>query len=243
MSNARWLSFGIRSALTDTVVHFFPVAENVRAPYPAICKFRLFGGGEATSLVTVEGARLSQPDGIRVGQLFKDIPDSGGLYGLEVILASQQSRVNLSSSRCIVEIASAASSARFRPRWSVAAKAGEDPEVWRPSPAVAVKDSYHTTSLVVVNMSADPIQVPPAGGSAGVVVQPGRVIEHNLGDGGSAALVPGVVSPEGCATSECSWGLMRTFPLRFPVELPGESAAFVLYRDSVTKTPHSIVAL
>jgi hypothetical protein len=96
---------------------------------------------------------------------------------------------------------------------------------------------------VVVNMAAESIAIPSAGKNPAASVAPGFVSEHVYGDQGFAGLEPGSVSPEGCMTTECSWGLLRSFPVRFQEGFPGESAAYLLYRDSATRVPHSIVAL
>ena len=76
MQSVKWIGFGVSNALSRTVVHFFPSGGGVTAPYPANCMLNLFSltvdesiGGLAHKLeekkIVLEGARLSQPDGVR----------------------------------------------------------------------------------------------------------------------------------------------------------------------------------
>ena len=41
MQSITWKSFGIATATTRTLVHFFPSAGNVSAPYPVMCRFQI----------------------------------------------------------------------------------------------------------------------------------------------------------------------------------------------------------
>jgi len=66
MQCIRWITFGLSTAVAETLVHFFPSAGNVSAPYPALCKIRAFSDGDTIGEVTLEGARLSHPDGLRI---------------------------------------------------------------------------------------------------------------------------------------------------------------------------------
>jgi hypothetical protein len=121
----KWLSFGLSNALTRTTVHFFPSAGSITAPYPATYKLSIFGGNEIEEKrVVLEGARLSQPDGVRVEDVFPALASqNAGIYALVIEVTGSESRVDVQPSQCIVELASKGGSARFIPRRMVAASA------------------------------------------------------------------------------------------------------------------------
>ena len=121
MQSVKWIGFGVSNALSRTVVHFFPSGGGVTAPYPANCMLNLFSltvdesiGGLAHKLeekkIVLEGARLSQPDGVRLDQAFEDLSQGvKGFFGITVELSTGQPKVDLSGSSCIIEHSSKSS--------------------------------------------------------------------------------------------------------------------------------------
>jgi hypothetical protein len=245
----RWLGFGMSGALTRTVVHFFPSAGTVTVPHPASVTLSFFAPGAGEQRVVLEGARFSQPDGVRIEDAFPaQLEKLSGAFGLRIEVSTSEPRVDLSGSQCVIEIAVQGKSTRFTPK-VIAEPAAEDES--RALPVFPlVKDGFHVTSLVVVNGGAEafsPVLSEP-------VAQPGLAPVLNALPLASPSFAPlsagevlfddGMNSKllEDRAPRECGWGLLRSRALVLP-GLPAETAAFAVYRDVVNRRPVSVVAL
>src|SRR5690606_18742719 len=102
MNSMRWRGFFICNSVTRPYVHFFPHSANTTAPYPVVATITIFGAGLKTASVSLEGARLSQPDGVRLDAIFEDLATGvQGLPGIEVELHSNQRRVDMSASQVV----------------------------------------------------------------------------------------------------------------------------------------------
>ncbi len=255
MQSVKWVTFGISNALTRTVVHFFPSEGGVTAPYPASCSLRVFGAGIIEKRVVIEGARLSHPDGVRVEDAFPALKSDGtGIFGLEIEVETLQPRIDISASGCVVELASKGHSARFWPKRLLeiptgvikGAKAKEVAAEAEVKQKVAVapilKDSFSTTSLVVVNGSGESFRpnlcaVASSGDSEEIPLaslSEGNAAETNLEEGFF----------QNAHTEECTWGTVRSKPmvLRDPSSYEGKGV-FLMYRDALTRRPVSVYAL
>jgi hypothetical protein len=100
--------------MTKTLVHFYPATSGVSAPYNVICRVALFGKGFDRKTVALDGARLSQPDGVRLEDLFPGLGDTvNGVFGIEVEISTNQPRVDLGCSWCVVECVHGAHALRY----------------------------------------------------------------------------------------------------------------------------------
>lgn len=168
MRNVKWLTFGVSNSVARTVVHFFPSGGGVTAPYPSNCALTVFGplsgqmgAGTPAGIarkVVIEGARLSQPDGVRLEQAFSELAEGlNGFFGLSVELSTAQPRIDLSASECVIELRSRGNSVRF---WPKMVKDSEEKETEGSSPSpvamACLKDAYLSSSLLVINESEDP---------------------------------------------------------------------------------------
>ena len=232
MQSVRFIGFGMTTAVTRTLLHFFPSAGNVTAPYQANVRLTVSGNGVATGTVMLEGARLSQPDGVRLEMAFPHLQsETGALFALEVEISTMQPRVDMTASECIVELSSVSRSARYRPV--------QIDQTEPPLPCLAVRDAFNSSSLVVINPT-DVIQHPrveraTADGPLLMrldPVAPKAVQEINFDEATLAG-----------APHECSWGLTRCASVKPLVEPNSVLRYFLLYRDSITKTPVSVVAI
>ncbi|MCB0310826.1 MAG: hypothetical protein KDD42_06310 [Bdellovibrionales bacterium] len=245
MQNVRWLTFGMASALTRTILHFYPSSGNVSAPYPVSCRLTIFAQGEVGNSITVEGLRLSQPEGIWVDEAFPVLRDNSvGFYGLEILLSCAQQRVDLDPSMCVIELLSAVQSTRFWPHRLDQAT----PEMAKQEANLMplFGDAFNTTSLVVLNYSNE-------------AKQPSLSVNNKNGE---SVPLPGVPQqtiaarsvleldfskfPEALAVeqpTECGWGLLRGRGLRLEPSVNQELAYFAVYRDVLTKRPVSVCAL
>jgi len=269
MRSAKWLAFGLSNKQTRTLVHFFPSAGNVTAPYPVNCKLSVFGPWDGKKSLTIEGARLSQADGIRVEEVFPDYiggPDSGegqeGAYGLEIELSIFQPGIDISASSCIVELQSQTSTASYRAspmrvldqssakdtksrEMSEEIVAEGEDEKQNIASFIAVHDAYHTSSLVVLN----------SGSGKFVPALLERGFENN-----EEALMPFPHSLELAPVSlvehrfnaedfakvepvECSFGLFRAKQLYLRQGAASDSIMYALYRDKVSNQPISVSAI
>lgn len=250
IQNVQWLTFCISNAVTRSVVHFFPSAANVAAPYSADCALTLFGRDFARKTVRLEGARFGQPDGLRVEDAFPQLQEgTSGFFGLEFSMSTTQPRADILSSSCVVELSSRGHSCRFRPRQlaqpegAVAARVTRSEGV---APALGIKDAFCTSSLIVVNASSETFaprihtRRRLSGGDGELellAIDPlgaGSVVEVDLGE---------QFVPEGAAPQEQSWGLVRAGGLWLQDELPKEAALYLMYRDVVTRRPMSVMSI
>ena len=246
MQTVSWLTFISTSAITRTVVHFFPFSSGVSAPYGTDCRFTVFGGGLTTRAVVLDGARLGQPDGVRVDDVFPEVSSvgDGRLVGLQIDLECAQQRVDLSASGCVIEIArSEGGAVRFRPAQIEAAARTQDVT----PPLIACRDRFQSTSLVVVNRTGDPfsplVRIRPVGarpwdGAVELIslstpaVGPDSVEEIPFDD----------VVWEEATRQECSWGesMSRALDLGGP---PPGVVMYACYREPEHRRPVSVSAL
>ncbi|MBX7137475.1 MAG: hypothetical protein K1X83_05775 [Oligoflexia bacterium] len=235
-TSVKWLGFGIASALTRTAAHFYPSSGNVTAPYPVSCRLTIFAEGQAPTGLTVDGLRLSQPEGVWVDEAFPVLKSSSAaLFGMEVCISCQQQRVDLENSSCVLEFASLVSSVRF---WPVCTEGG--PEiVGRSRVAPLIKDPFHLTSVIVINPTDQPQQPKlllngkPAGNSE---VGAFALKEFEL-DSLAASQPDGQLAPQ-----EVGFGLFRGGSLEFAGDRT-PCAIYLVYRDVLTKRPVSVVSI
>lgn len=165
MKQIKWFSCGISNAITRTVIHFFPSAGIVTAPYPALCKIGIFGIGIEHRWVTIEGARVSHPDGVRAEELFPELRQGvNGFFGITIEVSTNQPTANLSGSKCIVEFASKGQGLKFHAIPWVEAKrdytrsdkaAAESERVAVFAGLLGIDDEQTVSSLVLINSSDD----------------------------------------------------------------------------------------
>lgn len=228
MQSIRWLGLGISNALTKTVVHFFPSAGNVTAPYPAQCKLTIFGQAIGRRSVVLDGARLSQPDGVKLEAAFPVLQEGLiNMFGLIVELNSQQPRIDMTSSSCLVELTSSSPSVKYSPHETY------DNESYLPKSGVAFKDAYTSSSLVMVNASGEIHRPPLNPGFTVEGIASDCIMEVELGEPFFKDVEP----------KECNWGLSRVRAVEVPNEIPSSVAYFTVLRDVNTKRPVTIAAL
>jgi hypothetical protein len=153
MYTARWYGFGVSQGLTKSVLHFFPTSSNVSAPYPLQCKIEIFSERFGKKTLILDGARLHQPDGIKLEAAFPVLEDGAHpIFGISLELSGQTQRVDIRASQVFMELINAGSRVRFRLKQSEA-----QPE--HPSAPLLYKDEHCFTDLVIVNGSSDQIKV------------------------------------------------------------------------------------
>ena len=240
METMNWLAFGSTSSLTNTLVHFYPSAGNITAPYPTLCKLGIFSEGNQPQSVTLEGARLSQPDGVRLSDAFPEL--EAGMFGIEISLSAQQQRIELTNSKCIVEFFSPTHSVRYYP-----ASVSHDTEktLDQNQHFLAAKDSYLTSAVVMVNSGHKELTAnlevinsfkPDSEISTdkkSLTIPAYSVIEHVVEDNAF----------ESVQASEQSWGLMRATTARLNGIDSNKLHAYLVYKDAITKRPVSVKAL
>lgn len=245
---------GVKTCLfclsTPTVksrIHFFPSAGSIGGHYPVQCQVTIFGKGIERRSVQLDGGRLNQPDGIRLEDAFPALNlETTGVCGVEMSLMCPQGRVNLLTSRVVIEMVSpqfslAYSAARFRPLEE--AEVGSLDVAPRVDEAIGISlsDASTSSSLVVVNageesfrpdfLHATPSEdVPFPIGTVGA----GSVVEFPLDD---TLCKSGVVR-------QSLWGDARLEKL-WSDALPqlDSVVCYMLYRDPVSRRPLSVCAL
>lgn len=238
MQSVNWIGFGSCSSISRTLVHFFPSGGGVTAPYPCTVKLSIFGP-EVQELVSqrelsLEGARLSQPDGLRLDQAFPKLAEGvSGFFGLSIDLETTQPRIDLSYSSCIIELWSKGSSVRYWPL--LVAVDDNERSSARMTAGVALSDVYTSTSLVCINKAGtawEPRIRTLAGDCAVPEIPAMSVREFRVDD----AWFPSD------AKRDCSWGMLRSCGIEAELTLPGR-LCYLMFRDCDTKRPISVSAL
>ncbi len=252
--------------MTRTLVHFFPLGMNVTAPYPVVVEVSVMGAGQSKRSVVIEGARLGQPDGIRLDELFGFFADDKSapqtlstlspvnnnaprLLALEVKMSIPAHRISLLPSSCVIEIQSNAHSVRFFPvsmektSTALGRQAPQNPQRLVP----LVKDSSWLTSVMTVNTSSRPWkpalfsrQVSEAGDRSDRALalgdMGGESVIERSADNGTFA-----ADPHQMGVHELSLGLSRTSSLYLGGAREAGTAAYMMLRDATSKKLLSIV--
>lgn len=242
MQTVNWLGFGMNNSITRSIVHIFPSSGGVSAPYQAMCQLSVFGPNMEAKSVLLEGVRLSQPDGVRIEDAFPGLKVEGpGFFGIHVTIGTNQPRVELYKSLCVIELVTQFSSVRYLPKF-LSRPDKEAPE----APVVSyVKDAFNTTSLIAVNasQSIQNIDVMTPGSGAN---DDGAVLVAHKELGASAVVEVDVQSSPHLSKltpKEMGWGLLRSSPIFVRDNLPQDLAVFAMYRETESKKPISVSAL
>ncbi len=247
VNSVRSLMFCLSTQVVKSRIHFFPTSGSAGGHYPVVCQLTVFGKGIERRSVQLDGGRLNQPDGLRLEDAFPALNlEASGVCGLEVHLSCPQGRVNLTSSRVVIEIVSpqfsvAYSAAPFRPDRQV--HEGEVPSSHsdraRPVVGIALRDASCVPSLLVINSNREglrpdflhgvgdePLHIGTAAGES--------VLEFPLDD---------TVGKHG-QLRETLWGDAKIEKIWSPslAEVDGV-ACYMLYRDPNSKQPVSVCAL
>jgi len=241
-----WAGFCYPDVKMRPLVHFFPSAGSVGAPYPIACKLTVFGqAGEGEKSMVIEGARLSQPDGVSLVDAFEDFgltgsaSGSSAVVGLEIELSLLQPGVNIEKSVTIVEFSgSEGVGVRFRPQKMQQSEQSALPQDMAESRrALLLRDSFLKTSLVLVNPGAQDMQflgkVLPGGASLTETVPARSVKEIHLPD----------TIFDSAGPISCSFGLTRGALLDNRKSGQGELLTYALYRDAPTNEVISVSVL
>jgi len=247
MQSVGWVTFGVSSAISRSIIHFFPSAQITSAPYPVVFRLKVFGKDIQPKTVSLEGGRLGQPDGVRLEDAFPHLAEGvSGLIGLQVEITTSQPRIDLSPSQCVIEIVSSAQSVRFTPRQlSTSDKRLSISDVKRSPHAVAgIHDAFFLGSIAVVNAGDAPVNpqlVSSRPNSATMecveinfeAVAPNTVHEINFHEGMFTDIEP----------QECSWGLLRGRVFEAIGQLPDSAQCYAIYRDTLTKRIISVTQI
>jgi hypothetical protein len=224
MQSVRWLTFAISGDVIQTSVHFFPSCGDVTAPYPARCKLHLFGAGNskqsgARYSVLVDGARLSQPEGVELSNAFPFLNDGQiRLLGLEIEVSTMQPRLDLTCSRCVIEL----------------------PE--RIGSGLILQDAFSYASLIMLNGSSSAIE-------SDMCLQPANQDVMPPQEVGPCTLAPASVREVQLpidkinSSKECSWGQVRIANLYDRAPAQAGVAGYIVHCDSRTNLPVSVCAL
>lgn len=146
MDELRWIAFGLQDKNYRTAVHFFPYAGSISATYPVELSLSLFSDQFEAIQISMDGARLSQPDGLVLQDVFPALlKDFNGSFGIEIkISCSNQPHLDLSSSVCIIEMLGSNGSIKYE------AKLVDKKQDLKLS-AVLQNSQQFTTQLVAIN--------------------------------------------------------------------------------------------
>lgn len=238
-----WIGLCMSSAITKTIVHFYPSSGPVVAPYEILSTFTLFGEGIETQTIGIEGARLSQPDGVPLEELFQDLREPrANPLGVKVELSSTTARGRLDGSECVIELKSRGSSLKYRAK-EIPSSGEEDLEYQAKTASfLSVSDKFSNSSLVGVNASSFLVSTPflenkvkeepQQQGEDGVSFQQGlapfSVQEFNFSSGNE--------------THDTRWGDLTTSVLECEMPSP-EIAYFGVYKDVTTNRALSVFPL
>lgn len=206
-ANVKWITFGLNEKKVKTGLHFFPYAGVISATYPAEIVLTIFSEEFETLQVSMEGARLAQPDGLILNEVFPALlGDFEGVYGISLsVNCEQHQHLNLSASVCISELICSDGTVRFQ-----AQQVGQNS---------SDKNSYRgflqdTTSLIAINTNADSKNngLPPG------LVKSGLTSSGALQATSAKELVVSNHYLQSGATNKCSFAnlLVQSFELNPP---------------------------
>lgn len=268
-----WVGFICHSPVTRSLVHFFPSAGSITAPYSANCKLTLLGANGAKKSLQIDGARLSHPDGLKVEDVFPEISDGVPLLGMEVELSTGQQRVDMSGSSALIEIVTGGQSVKYTPKCLMEVRKphqvklprnitghsdspSDMPETHRGSAntagpieatGLAVKDSFTQSSVVVINRSQQAVhptvRLIPDGNCSSEGV---RVPCDSILPGATDEIQVDDRLLNRLEGVDAGFGLVRACPLtvQLPaVELMQACAMFLVSRDVLTKRVTAVQSL
>lgn len=242
MNTIHWHTFALHTAQTRTLVHFFPSAGSMTAPYPAQCRLTAFGEAVGLKSVTLDGGRVSQPDGICVEDVFPALQEERSTaIGLTIEVSTMQPRLDISPSDCVVEFVTDGFSTRFHPY-----RAESGPVVAEGVPlGMAIRDRYTTTSIFIINTSEEEVHpdLMVIRRNIAGVAEPSQLEFPSL----SASSVREVSLSEshfqaGFAVQQ-PYGLQQYVPLTCAGERNRKVVLYNVYRDASTGCPVSVCAL
>ncbi len=235
MKKVKWLFFGLVGTVTDTLVHFYPQDHLTGAPYDLTAKFTIFGEGFDSISVILDGAKINQPNGIKLRDAFSTLNTNnvGGFFGVEVILESTKYNASLENSECVVELLTSGSIIKYRPASTFDDSLESDQE----HSSLFFDDRFNSTSLVFVNKSKKKVNFNLAS-----IGNDSKEMSVNL-DSNSVreyALERKDFSPG--FQQMTSWGELYLSPFCLS-EMPEDVTCYNLYRDKASNQPISISSL
>lgn len=252
-NSVKTTTFCLSSPTTKSLLHFFPQAGYVTGIHEVLCRLTLYGRGIEMRTVALDGGRLGQPDGVRLEDAFPSLRgDTAGLFGLDIELSCNHSRVNLTASQCVVELVGG----DFRVPIYSSPFEGMNVEVDEESqlppssqaehspqfiPMPAIHDAFTITSLVLVNSTSDTVrpELYQLVNGEMVALQAGAILAN------SAVEIPmDEFLFKSRTPLEHGWGLVRAgaiYALR-DATLKGVKV-YALARDAASKVPVSVVCL
>ena len=242
--SAAWIGLVMSSAVTKTFVHFYPSAGPVVAPYEVVSTFTLFGEGVETQTIGIEGARLAQPDGVPVQELFSCLREpKAGLLGIKVELSSTSSRGRLDASQCIIELKSRESSVKYRAK-RLLLDDSEQNVKYQNKLFLNLNDKFNTSSLIAVNASAYSVTTTFAdSGRSNAQSSDSEHEEHLQRHEGLAPFaVQEFNFKEGKDLHDSRWGGVATEVVELQ-EPHSEFAYFSMYKDVATNRAVSVSPL
>lgn len=159
MQKITWHAFAINGSLTKTILHFFGHSKEVSAPYPLQASIKIFCGNDQEAFpLSLDGARLQTPEGVRLDSIIEhcSIGGEASLFGIELTLISQQTRVSLEHSQCVFELDGKGYSTLFRGKLSAECS----PLPTRMASIPLVFDTHTVTSLIFVNPTDTEQEIP-----------------------------------------------------------------------------------
>lgn len=240
----QWHAFGLHTNRTKTLVHFFPSAGSLTAPYPAQCRLTAYGDAVGLKTVTLDGGRVSQPDGICIDDVFPALEsEKSAAVGLIIEVSTMQPRLNISTSDCVIEFITEGFSTRFHPAKTGESSAGPVEGRYCPM-GVAIKDKYTSTSIFMLNPSENEAQ--PAlsilrkgaknaelSSIEGPGLSPSSLREISIGDNYFSSAFE-VQQP---------YGMQQYLPLVYEGTSDSHVVMYCVYRDASTGCPVSVSPL
>ena len=245
MANASWLTFCVSSQVTKTFVHFFPSAGGIGAPYQVSCTLTLFGNDLGKRTIKIDGLKITQPDGVRIDDVFPHFEKSEtNIAGLKIELNTNQPRIDLSSSWCLVELVTQSGSTRFKAKSLSDSLDGAE----NVSSGALISDDKFSSSLIAINADREVFNP-----SLKTIDNTGQLesLKAQRKDIAVPSLAPMSVEEISVngdfftenTSAETSWGKSNIGGVYVNPSLDQETAVFAVYRETNNKRPVSVLAL
>lgn len=239
MSRIRWIGFAALDNMMRTIVHFYPAPRGGVAPYPVSCSIAICSPTIERDAVELDGARLNQPDGVRLEDAFPQLKDStSGLIGIEITMMPSQQRADVSGSSCIIELTGRDRSVMYHPR----CVEGQPAKI---AAQVVMRDALLKSSAVVVQMAGESREI--EFDIASRDIESGEVRQRAVPSVIGAHQAQEFQLPadvfDRAPVQECGWGMLRGASLSSRGDLGLNLAAYAIHRHAESGKIVSVNAL
>lgn len=238
MHVVRWLGFAWRGGEVLNLLHLFPNAREVTAPYPVQVRVSVLRSKETRISIPLEGVQTGRGVTVYINDLFHQVEEREGVYGVIVEMTTNQPHFDLTPSISFIEGVYGPYKARYRLAFQPEILAGTEKHFFRQRVVAPIMASpYLQTSLIVINGSELPFSL---------------TADEALNSSGVGAST-GIWDLDGFPQLAIASNSVREIPLTEreqrsgSVSLPAKTeegiVCYMMYRDRASRRPISVFSM